>query len=77
MAKNEKLKASKPMQNHAEPLLQTRKDVLSVLPGRSVGYVTDMKRAGLKFPTTRSEIYNFLRRRPHPSRFRPTRVSCR
>ena len=77
MAKNEKLKASKPMQNHAEPLLQTRKDVLSVLPGRSVRYVSDMKRAGLRFPTTRSEVFSFLRRHPAPSRVRMQRVSCR
>jgi len=53
-----------------EPLLLTRKDVLSVLPGRSARYVSDMRRAGLKFPTTRTEVVNFLRRCPAPSRIR-------
>ena len=79
MAKKSKLRPVKAM-NH-EPLLQTRKDVLGVLPGRSARYVTDMKRAGLKLPTTRSEVFSFLRRHPAPSRVRnsvrPVRPSCR
>lgn len=72
------LKSVKTMQSAAEPLLQTRKDVLSILPGRSERYVSDMKRAGLRFPTTRSEVFTFLRRHPEPSRVRnQPRPSCR
>lgn len=75
MPKTSKISTAKAMNNLSEPLLQTRKDVLAVLPGRSARYVTDMKRAGLKFPTTRSEVFSFLRRHPAPSRVR-TRPSC-
>ena len=58
------------MEQITEPLLLTRKDVLTVLPGRSERFVSDMKRAGFRLPTTRTQIFNFLRRCPFPSRFR-------
>lgn len=63
---------------NAEPLLLTRKDVLTVLPGRSEKFVSDMKRNGLRLPTTRTAVVNFLARHPHPSaiRSRQIRKSC-
>jgi hypothetical protein len=74
MPKKSIIAAGKKMLNQPEQILQTRKDVLAVLPGRCERYVSDMKRAGLRFPTTRTEVFNFLRRVPHPSR---ARKSCR
>lgn len=75
MTEKGKMRPAKTMDAPTEPLLLTRKDVLSVLPGRSERFVSDMKRAGLRFPTTRSEIFSFLRRHPAPSRIR-NRPSC-
>lgn len=66
----DRIGGQKGMQNLGEPILQTRKDVLAILPGRSERYVSDMKRAGLRFPTTRTEVFSFLRRCPAPSRIR-------
>ncbi len=80
LSKNPKLKGAKSMEPN-EPLLLTRKDVLTVLPGRSERYVSDMKRAGLQLPTTRTEVLDFLRRHPSPTRsrnnHRPSRIRAR
>ena len=56
----------------SERLLLTKKEVANEI-GRSRRFVYDMSRGGFRLPATMTEVVNFLRENPVPTRFRKAR----